>query len=116
MLFVEDDASVCRVVARTLRDLGYDVVELADPVAAIEAARDGMPFDVRVTDVVMPGMDGRALADRLGELRSGVPVVFISAYAPETIVGSGSCPRGPRSSRSPSPGRTSPRAPTRFRR
>ena len=90
VLLVEDEPGVLAVTARTLRELGYTVLNAGDPTAALAMA-EGTPaaFDILVTDVVMPGMSGRQLSDRLTELRRGLPTLFISGYAPEKVFGDG---------------------------
>jgi two-component system cell cycle sensor histidine kinase/response regulator CckA len=79
ILVLEDDDLVRDVVERTLRRLGYDVTVAARPSEAIEAAR-GRPFDLLVTDVVMPQMTGDAVAREIRRERPDLPVVFMSGY------------------------------------
>ena len=82
VLLAEDEAEV-RVLARqVLEDGGYRVLEARGGGEALELARghDG-PVHVLVTDVVMPGMNGLALARRLKADRPGVRVLYISGYA-----------------------------------
>ena len=64
-----------------LARLGYRVTDAADPDAAIRLTREGRRFDLIVSDLVMPGMDGRQLMRELGRLTPGVKVLFISGYA-----------------------------------
>ena len=90
VLVVEDEPGVLAVTARGLRELGYTVLNAGDPTAAIAIAEGRQaPFDILLTDVVMPGMSGRELADRLIGLRPGLPVLFMSGYAPEKVFGEG---------------------------
>jgi CheY-like chemotaxis protein len=63
-----------------LRGAGYVVVATPTGEAAIEACEDG-EFDLLITDVIMPGMSGRQLADRLWEDRPSLRVLFMSGYA-----------------------------------
>jgi PAS domain S-box-containing protein len=81
ILLVEDEPSV-RVLAReSLRECGYTVLEAADGEEALRvAAGCPGPIHLLLTDVVMPRMRGRALADRLREARPGTGVLFISGY------------------------------------
>jgi CheY-like chemotaxis protein len=66
-----------------------------DPGGALAiAASESQPIDLLLTDVVLPGISGSDLADRLRSLRPGLPVLFISGYAPEEIVASGALPAG----------------------
>jgi two-component system, cell cycle sensor histidine kinase and response regulator CckA len=86
ILLVEDEAAVRNLAARLLQRRGYRVIACADPGEAIAAAteRDSR-FDLLLTDVVMPGMNGRALADRLRELRPGLKVLLTSGYSEEMV-------------------------------
>jgi CheY-like chemotaxis protein len=64
------------------------VIARNDPVAALQTVDDpATPIDVVVTDIVMPCMNGRELADRIGQRRPHIPVVFISGYADDVIFG-----------------------------
>lgn len=80
VLLVEDDEPVRRTLERMLRDVGHEVIVAADPASARAiAAREH--FDVLVSDVVMPGTSGPALARELRRARPDLPVLFLSAYA-----------------------------------
>ena len=80
-----DDAAMVRLLVRQmLETLGFVVVDEADPAIAIAIALDAIPaFDLVVSDVVMPGMTGGEMVQRIHEAQPGLPVVFMSAYAPE---------------------------------
>jgi two-component system, cell cycle sensor histidine kinase and response regulator CckA len=80
VLVVDDEEVVRDVVAHLLRDAGYDVLVAGSPLAALELEE---PFDVLLTDVVMPDLDGPTLAERLG----APVVVFMSGYEQEALVG-----------------------------
>jgi DNA-binding response OmpR family regulator len=83
-LLVEDEPMVRAFTSRVLRRAGYEVLEASDGEAALDLARS---FERRiaalVSDVVMPGLGGRELANRFLELRPGTPVLFLSGYAHE---------------------------------
>jgi PAS domain S-box-containing protein len=85
ILVAEDEPAVRHLVCRVLRGKGYRVLEAADGEAALEAALAAGAIDLLVTDLVMPGMGGAALASRLVELRPALRVVFITGYAPEAV-------------------------------
>lgn len=86
ILLVEDDDSVRRTIKRTLERAGYDVLEASDGEKALElAASYAEPIDVVVTDVMMPGMNGREFADAILLTHPGLGVVFMSGYTDETV-------------------------------
>jgi PAS domain S-box-containing protein len=81
VLLCDDQGSVRAMAARILRQNGYAVVEAEDGAAALAALREhGRPLDLILTDVAMYGGDEGELAKRAGELRPGVPVVFMSGH------------------------------------
>ncbi|WP_316415890.1 GAF domain-containing hybrid sensor histidine kinase/response regulator [Mesoterricola silvestris] len=87
ILLVEDDESVLQLTAHHLRAAGYRVLEAADPAVALELLHVfGDPVHLLLTDVVMPGMGGRELAQAVKCLRPGIRVVFMSGY-PDALVG-----------------------------
>jgi two-component system, cell cycle sensor histidine kinase and response regulator CckA len=86
VLLVEDDPDVREAAARALRAGGYQVLTAEGPERATEVLRAcASPPDVLVTDVIMTGSTGRALADRLREDRPGLPVLFLSGHAHDLI-------------------------------
>ena len=81
VLLVEDDDSVRALGKYALEEAGYRVIEAADgPSALAAAAEPSADVLVLVTDVVMPGMSGREVADRIVRDRTGVRVLFLSGY------------------------------------
>jgi two-component system cell cycle sensor histidine kinase/response regulator CckA len=80
VLLVEDDDVVRAVVAEMLVELGYVVREACGSEEALELAGDDDGMDVLLTDVVMPGLGGPELAAKLGELRPGLRVLYMSGY------------------------------------
>jgi len=84
ILFVEDEDSVRVIAAKTLRKRGYKVIEACDGDEAFEILEDGEEtFDLMISDVVMPGMDGPALLKKGRKLLGDARIVFISGYAKE---------------------------------
>jgi signal transduction histidine kinase len=79
VLLVEDDAVVRGFVREALELSGYAVTEAAGPVEALELA-GAREFDLVLTDVVMPDMNGRQLAERVTQLRPAARVLFTSGY------------------------------------
>jgi two-component system cell cycle sensor histidine kinase/response regulator CckA len=81
ILLVEDDERVRRATARLLHGEGYRVLEAADGQQALALAeREGASLDLLVTDVVVPGMGGIPLAERVRDVRPDLPVLFVSGY------------------------------------
>jgi CheY-like chemotaxis protein len=90
ILVVEDEADVRSYLAETLRDLNYSVREAPDGNAAL-ALFDADPFriDLLLTDIVMPGMNGRQLADALHNRQPSLKVLFMTGYSRNAIVHQG---------------------------
>ena len=86
ILVVDDEPEVLGVTSSILRAEGYTIVATGDPREALRIARSRQePLDLLLTDVVMPGMNGRELAGRLRVYRPGIKVLFMSAYSAETV-------------------------------
>jgi len=84
ILFVEDEASVRLIAAKTLRKRGYKVIEAEDGEDAFDILEDGdHDFDLMISDVVMPGMDGPTLLKKGRAMLGDARIVFISGYAEE---------------------------------
>jgi PAS domain S-box-containing protein len=86
LLLVEDDPIVRRVTVRGLRLLGYKVLEASGGTDALALAKTHGPIDLVLTDVVMPQMSGRELAERLRAMQPGILVLFASGYTANAIV------------------------------
>jgi signal transduction histidine kinase/ActR/RegA family two-component response regulator len=87
ILLVEDSPAVRAVAVRSLRALGYQVLEAGDGQRALELlAGAGQPVEAVITDVVMPGMGGRELADRILERWPGTRVLFSSGYTDDEVI------------------------------
>ena len=90
ILVVEDEPVVRRLTVRALAERGYNVLEAEDGESALEVAREHKgDLQLLVTDVVMPGMNGKELADRLTAERSDLRVLYISGYAEHAVVRQG---------------------------
>ncbi|HEX4932836.1 MAG TPA: response regulator, partial [Gemmatimonadaceae bacterium] len=86
ILVVEDDGAVRMLAERMLRSLGYAVLSAANGETALALARDhDGPIDLVLTDVIMPGMNGRQLADALTALRPNIRVLHTSGYTADHI-------------------------------
>jgi len=82
VLIVDDEAQVRVVARRTLERQGYSVLEATDGLEALKIIADAAtPLDVLLTDLVMPGLDGRQLILRCSALRPALPVVCMTGFA-----------------------------------
>jgi CheY-like chemotaxis protein len=90
ILVVEDETDVRSYLVETLQDLNYRVREAADGGSAL-ALFDSAPFqvDLLLTDIVMPGINGRQLADELRNRQPDLKVLFITGYSRNAIVHQG---------------------------
>jgi PAS domain S-box-containing protein len=90
ILLAEDEESVRRLAAMVLERSGYRVIQAGDGRAALDAAavHDG-PIDLLLTDVIMPGLNGRQLADRFSAVHPEARVLFMSGYAGEALSAQG---------------------------
>jgi two-component system, cell cycle sensor histidine kinase and response regulator CckA len=87
VLLVEDDPAVRTLTARLLRDLGYTALLADGAEQALDiVSRRQSPIDLIVTDVVMPGMNGRELVERLGADLPDAKVLFVSGYADDATL------------------------------
>ena len=89
VLVVEDDASVRLTVTELLRELGYSYLEAKDAPTAIPYLQSNQPIDLLVTDVGLPGMNGRQLAEIGRQYRADLKVLFITGYTEKAAVRSG---------------------------
>ena len=81
ILLVEDENAIRALAGRALRDHGYEVLEAADGLAALEvAAKHAGAIDLLLTDVRMPRLDGCELRKRLRDHRPRTKVLFMSGY------------------------------------
>ena len=89
ILVVEDEAPVRAVTRQLLERNGYTVLEAADGPAAlalVDGDAGGRHIELLLTDVIMPGMSGRELADQLKSRRPEVRVLFMSGYTDDAVV------------------------------
>jgi PAS domain S-box-containing protein len=89
VLVVEDEEIVRSLIVEVLQDLGYRVLEAADGPAGLGILQSQEPIALLITDVGLPGMNGRQLADAGRERRPGLKTVFITGYAESAMLGSG---------------------------
>jgi CheY-like chemotaxis protein len=87
ILLVEDETMVRALTRENLNVCGYKVLEAIDGEDALKVSREyKQTIDLLLTDVVMPRMSGRQLAERLTEERRGIPVLYISGFTDDSIV------------------------------
>lgn len=78
ILVVEDDQDLNRIIIKSLRDRGYDVTSAVNGLDALEKT-EGVKFDMILTDIMMPKMDGFELAESIRAVDREIPIVFMTA-------------------------------------
>lgn len=89
VLIVEDDTAVRVLVSAVLSELGYNFVEAGDAVGAMPILDSGQRIDLLISDVGLPGMNGRQLAEIGRQIRPELKVLFITGYAEHAAVRGG---------------------------
>jgi diguanylate cyclase (GGDEF)-like protein/PAS domain S-box-containing protein len=90
VLLVEDEPALRRLVAMMLEEQGYAVLAAADGLEAVALAESHSgPLHMLVTDVVMPGLGGPELAQRLRDKRPGLQILFMSGYNDSRLLSRG---------------------------
>ncbi|MDI3205345.1 response regulator [Pseudomonas shahriarae] len=89
VLIVEDDPAVRVLVSQVLSELGYAFVEAADADSALPIIESSQRIDLLVSDVGLPGMNGRQLAEIGRQIRPDLKVLFITGYAEHAAVRGG---------------------------
>lgn len=85
LIVCDDDDMVRQTVVEMLRHGGYDVSAFGDPLQLLDAFDESFECDLLVLDVLMPGLSGPQLAERLLRRRPQLPVVFISGYTRDQV-------------------------------
>lgn len=95
ILLVEDAEPLRKLAHMFLKEAGYQVLTAADGAEALHVARQHAgPIHLLLTDVVMPGINGRVLAERLAPLQPGMKVLYMSGYTDSFIAGHGVLEQG----------------------
>jgi PAS domain S-box-containing protein len=89
ILVVEDDPDVREYIVSALTQLGYSALEAADASTALSVIERHPEVDILLTDVGLPGINGRQLAEEVSRRHAGIKVLFISGYAKDAIVHNG---------------------------
>jgi two-component system cell cycle response regulator CpdR len=92
ILLAEDDESLRKFLAAALVKAGHQVSDFGDGAQAWEAMREAV-FDLLLTDIVMPGMDGIELAKRAAERNAGLKIMFITGFAAVALHPSSGAPK-----------------------
>ena len=80
IILAEDDSDVRRFLVKALQSAGYDVISFDNGLSAYQRLREE-PFELLLTDIVMPEMDGIELARRASELDPDIKIMFITGFA-----------------------------------
>ena len=94
VLVVDDEASVRMLIVDVLQELGYTALEAHDGQAGLKVLQSDLPIDLLVTDVGMPGMNGRQLADAGRVHRPGLKIMFVTGYAETAVISHGHLEQG----------------------
>jgi two-component system cell cycle response regulator CpdR len=92
ILLAEDDESLRRFLAAALVKAGHEVTDFGDGTEAYECLRQGR-FDLLLTDIVMPGMDGIELAKRAADMDGELKIMFITGFAAVALHPSSQAPK-----------------------
>ena len=87
ILIVDDEPEVRALARDMLKAKGYTTLDTGDPTLALRIARtEPQPIHLLLTDVVMPLMNGRELAEQMRTIRPAMKTLYMSAYGTETVV------------------------------
>ena len=94
IMVIDDEAEIAGTFRRVLLRLGYQVEAFTSPLVALERFRAKPDrYDLVISDIVMPDMSGEELVARFHEIRPALPVIFCSAYSPESRKDDGTGPK-----------------------
>ena len=94
ILLAEDDDSLRAFLTRALERAGHEVVSCPDGEAALEALAAGKRFDLLLTDIVMPGVDGIEVARTAAEKDPALRIMFITGFAAVALAAGSRAPAG----------------------
>ena len=116
ILLAEDDTDMRRFLVRALQNAGYDVISYDNGLSAYQRLREE-PFELLLTDIVMPEMDGIELARRASELDPDIKIMFITGFAAVALNSEFGGPQERQGAvEAGAPARTCPRSPKASRR
>lgn len=95
ILVVEDDPAVLEYVSEVLKDLNYRVLEAAEGAAAVKILESqSIDIDLLLTDVIMPGISVRLVAEQARRLKPDIKILFMTGYSQNAIVHQGRLDQG----------------------
>src|SRR5689334_17944481 len=95
VLVVDDESNIVSMLCDKFTLSGFTALGAVGPREALRLGQDiPGPIDLLLTDVVMPGMNGRELANRMARARPGLKVLFMSAYSDQVLTSHGVVPEG----------------------
>ena len=89
VLVVEDDPAVRLLIRDVLEEVGYSAIEAGDGSAAVPILASDEEIDLMISDVGLPGMNGRQLADTARSYRPDLPILFVTGYAENAAIRAG---------------------------
>jgi len=92
IILAEDDGDMRRFLARALQNAGYEVISFDNGLSAYQRLREE-PFELLLTDIVMPEMDGIELARRASELDPDIKIMFITGFAAVALNADSNAPK-----------------------
>ncbi|SHO53631.1 PAS domain S-box protein [Desulfopila aestuarii] len=94
ILVVEDDSAILKLTEKMLKGLGYQVLTASTPTEALQQAAETANIALLLTDVIMPEMNGRELAVKMGEIRPETRTLYMSGYTADIIAHRGIIDKG----------------------
>jgi two-component system cell cycle response regulator CpdR len=92
IILAEDDNDMRRFLVKALQNAGFDVISFDNGLSAYQRLREE-PFELLLTDIVMPEMDGIELARRASELDPDIKIMFITGFAAVALNSDSTAPR-----------------------
>jgi PAS domain S-box-containing protein len=89
VLVIEDEAAVRHLVVEVLHDLGYRTLEAIDGPSGLKILQSTKPIDLLITDIGLPGLNGRQVADAARLVRPGLKILFMTGYAENATIANG---------------------------
>ena len=86
VLIVEDESTFRMVVNETLLDLGYTTLQAEDGLSALRILQSNSQIDLLISDIGLPGMDGRQLAGAVHRIRPNLPILFVTGYGDDDAI------------------------------